>query len=442
MKCQKCGYSLPEDSEFCQYCGAHLEPQSAPEAVAVPAETTPSVEPVSEIASESTSAAPQVETVQEESLMSRAYNSYVSTDPEEKRFFEDLLGTEELKAAYLEECARNQREYDKGVRVNFKQSYTQFMGVLHDEYFGTPAVVATTPPASSNKQEETPVVTTKVSQKKNKQRYCKLCGQPIDNTTKKCTGCGKQYFKARFKPLYALLVILLLVGGYVGVNYFCAVSAMNDEEFIKSKQFFDNLFVSETLFPTKYAYAEAGVLMEEGKYVESLNAFKKVDGAPIPTEITDSLKSKIYSAGQSAYKAGKMTEAKKNFNAISGYKRSDDYLLLIKCKNSAPDRVDYLLLVNLLGFENADEVIMTHQSTAIKFLTGRWEGGTKYFEIEEEDHTSSYNLPHKNADGYYSISDGIYAVETTKYFRFTIINENTISVYCYKDGSTHKLYRQ
>lgn len=28
MKCQKCGYSLPEDSEFCQYCGTHLEPQS------------------------------------------------------------------------------------------------------------------------------------------------------------------------------------------------------------------------------------------------------------------------------------------------------------------------------------------------------------------------------------------------------------------------------
>lgn len=27
MKCPRCGYPLPEDSEFCQYCGAYLEPQ-------------------------------------------------------------------------------------------------------------------------------------------------------------------------------------------------------------------------------------------------------------------------------------------------------------------------------------------------------------------------------------------------------------------------------
>lgn len=25
MKCAKCGYPLPEDSRFCQYCGARIE---------------------------------------------------------------------------------------------------------------------------------------------------------------------------------------------------------------------------------------------------------------------------------------------------------------------------------------------------------------------------------------------------------------------------------
>ena len=34
MKCQKCGYALPDDSEFCQYCGSKL--YVADENIAVP----------------------------------------------------------------------------------------------------------------------------------------------------------------------------------------------------------------------------------------------------------------------------------------------------------------------------------------------------------------------------------------------------------------------
>ena len=31
--------------------------------------------------------------------------------------------------------------------------------------------------------------------KKSKQRFCRFCGNPIDLSTKKCSGCGKQYFR-------------------------------------------------------------------------------------------------------------------------------------------------------------------------------------------------------------------------------------------------------
>ena len=183
-----------------------------------------------------------------------------------------------------------------------------------------------------------------------------------------------------------------------------------------------------------------------------------MDNIPIPVSITDNLKSKIYSSGQAAYQAGNMTEAKKNFDAISNYRRSDDYLILISCsENSNLDSssafVNYVRLLKLLGFENADEIMLKNMSTAELFLNGRWEDGNKnphYFELQYESDGgwySQYNLPHKDAEGDYYISNGIYSVGETelsaaKYFKFSIINRDTISVYCYKDGSTHKLYRQ
>ena len=49
-----------------------------------------------------------------------------------------MLGSKELKAAYLEECGRNQREYDRAVRISYKQSYTDFTDILYDEYMGAP----------------------------------------------------------------------------------------------------------------------------------------------------------------------------------------------------------------------------------------------------------------------------------------------------------------
>lgn len=215
MKCQKCGYSIPEDSEFCQYCGAHLEPQLASEAVTTSAETPTPVEPVSE----ATPTDPPPEAVQEESLMSRAYRSYISTDPEEKRFFEELLGTEELKNAYLEECERNQREYDKGVRINFKQSYMQFMGALHDEYFSAPQVPREEPaPAAEPVAPVTaPIVEKAVVPSSNeKHNFCKKCGSAIDPNTKKCSGCGKQYFNGKKTVPIALLSVLLIAS--IGLN--------------------------------------------------------------------------------------------------------------------------------------------------------------------------------------------------------------------------------
>lgn len=44
-----------------------------------------------------------------------------------------------------------------------------------------------------------------------KQRYCKLCGSPIDPTTKKCTECGKQYFRPHVAKSIILGVLIFFL---------------------------------------------------------------------------------------------------------------------------------------------------------------------------------------------------------------------------------------
>lgn len=56
--------------------------------------------------------------------------------------------------------------------------------------------------------------------------YCKKCGQPIDNDTKKCTGCGKQYFNPRkaFKVSIKLFSILIILSLLFSTIYFFNLS--------------------------------------------------------------------------------------------------------------------------------------------------------------------------------------------------------------------------
>ncbi|HHX37840.1 MAG TPA: zinc ribbon domain-containing protein, partial [Clostridiaceae bacterium] len=350
MKCFSCGYELPDDSEFCQYCGkktpsiidADSEPESA-------AKCELSEESSRSIIVNPISFEEDKPSGRNNDVASTAESAPVAPVPEEPIFEEPIPMVPEP---------------EKPISVAPEAHTGEFL----------------------QSQPSTPV--------EKKRKFCKYCGGLIDSATKKCTGCGKQYFNAKFKPLYIILVILVLLGGYIGVNYFCAISAMNNQEFIKSRQFFDNLFISETVFSGKYAYVEAGVLMEEGKYIEALDGFSKIESVPVPVTITDSLKSKIYSAGQTAYKAENMTEAKRNFNALGNYKRSADYLLLISCNSGGfsgwSNAIShYSELVELLEFENAAEIIMTDQSTAILFLTGRWEGDSCYFEIAAGENNTS-----------------------------------------------------
>lgn len=70
-----------------------------------------------------------------------------------------------------------------------------------------------------------------MSKKEKRLRYCSRCGSVIDNETKKCTGCGKQYFKGiRFsKSLVVIIALLVVVIGLTVLN----INQYDDCQFYK-----------------------------------------------------------------------------------------------------------------------------------------------------------------------------------------------------------------
>lgn len=465
MICNKCNHKLPDDSEFCQYCGNKIEKQ-----------TTETPEKFNNMTPDKV--LNTVIDMQAQETVKTMENNFVSQPNHENE--EDFgltphmpIYTSALKSVSGEMEYLNKLYTTTGAKIKWNRrasvSVKDINGVVdvYDTYLPSGRLYKTIyiNMYGAYESEKAPVgfvlndapykkVCRLKKEKVSKTKYCRLCGNEIDSKSGKCTGCGKKYSKTVYKLLGIVLGVIALLSGYFGVNYFNAMSAMNNQDFRKAQQCFDNLYIGEKLFSAKSDYIKAGVLMENGKYVEALRAFNRVKGMPVPDTIIDSLETKIYSLGQLAYRNGNFDDAKKCFDAITDYKRSDDYLFLISCNGE--DFGHYVAATNnskrlfdLIGFEDANEVIMIYLLE--EFLDGSWEDGSYYkpyyFILDNDESEVRYNLPSKDVDGYYDFVKDIMVVEKSnntdvKLFSFEIINEDTISVYCYKDGSTHKLYRQ
>lgn len=95
-------------------------------------------------------------------------------------------------------------------------------------------IIKTTPTSMS--QPEKPVDTPRSQNRKSdKIKYCSKCGSAIDNKTKKCTGCGKQYFRESRSTKFAVTVIIM---GLViaALSTICVLQYQNNQTISTSNQ--------------------------------------------------------------------------------------------------------------------------------------------------------------------------------------------------------------
>ncbi len=152
MRCYNCGQLLPDDSEFCQYCGKKIEteisiPKNAVEEVAVDEATETAEIDLPDLGN---------------STPENAWNT--------------------IAKIQTEETVKNLNE---------------------------------------NKKE-----------KRAKRRFCKFCGGQIDTQTKKCIGCGKQYFKGikvnKFLIIVLTLSILILTSVILNIVQFIKADELTE----------------------------------------------------------------------------------------------------------------------------------------------------------------------------------------------------------------------
>ena len=209
-------------------------------------------------------------------------------------------------------------------------------------------------------------------------------------------------------------------------------------------------------------------LLEKGNY----SGITKVMGLlkeryPLAVQNEAVIVDLIYEDGISAYHNNNYGTANRFFEAVPKYKRSQDYIALIAAHNgsyiyiedssdplslallsthnkNAPQKYNNLL--KLIGFEDASSIIINNYYGL--YFNGDWKtsDGKYYFSFDNESFKTRHNLPASISTGIYSISDCVYTLNDgqseSKIFRFEVVDEDTLSIYCFKDGSTHTLYRQ
>lgn len=243
MKCYNCGHLLPEDSEFCQYCGKKIETEisiqeNAVEEVIVADETTETAGidlPDLENATPEEALDAIIKIQAEETVKNLKLNSKNQPNNEEDVDFglvpEKPIYTLALMSVDGEREYLNQLYTENGVKIKWnRRGSTSVNGIsgmidVYDTFLpsGEPYKTIYINMYGAKKSEKAPVGFTlnnveakrkkkkPKKEKKVKTKFCSRCGSVVDRETKICSGCGKKYFKGIKFTKFSITVIILSV---------------------------------------------------------------------------------------------------------------------------------------------------------------------------------------------------------------------------------------
>ncbi len=218
MICRKCNHTLPDDSEFCQYCGNRL-------VMSQERSTGASDDILMYVIEEQ---AKETVRFMEENLRKQPDNE---SDEDfglvpEKPIYTLALKLVDGEIEYLKKLYTDNGEIIKWKRRG-SVSVDGVNGIvdIYDTYLPSGALYKTLFINMYGAKESTKAPRgfvlgsnardkIKKAEKQNVRRraYCSKCGSLIDSTSKMCTGCGKQYFKGiKFNKFNVAICVLSLV---------------------------------------------------------------------------------------------------------------------------------------------------------------------------------------------------------------------------------------
>lgn len=206
MKCAKCGYPLPEDSRFCQYCGARIEAEAESEDLFPASPELPAEEEF--VGTERAGAEAPVENVADQADAQRPAEKDAASGEQG-----DMPGNDE--GCELQAPAEGQ---ESAAAVAAPRDVSP----AASEAFSAPGEAPAAPgdiPPSTQPGGEKPA---------KRQRYCKRCGELVHPKTKQCQGCGKQYF--RVSRYVGVFVLAILCAALVGLNIFQYTQTLSAKE--------------------------------------------------------------------------------------------------------------------------------------------------------------------------------------------------------------------